>query len=173
MPDAAPHATESALYCSFRWGQRWFGVDARAVREIHARTACTPIPHAPGLVRGFSNLRGNLLLVLDLRHHLELEASNGPAGSHLVVLRPLAGESLALLVDQVGEIVQAAVEKLDTLGGGESPDPTRPAIPPAAAALVLGVARLPEGLLTIIDPSQILPLLTGGAASANRLARPA
>jgi len=74
------------------------------------------------------------------------------------VLRPTVADKLGLVADRIGRIVSLEPEQID------------PAICSSLAVaererrqrLTLGVAKLDEGLLTLLDPFQFSRLLTGG-----------
>lgn len=157
MP-ANPQAAElPRSVCTFWLGDSWFGVDARLVQRVTTVPGRTPIPLAPDVVWGYVNLRGQIHLALDLgvcfgrpRHAGDQEA--------LVVLRPAVADKLGLVADRIGRIVSLEPEQID------------PAICSSLALdererrqeLTLGVAKLDEGLLTLLDPLQFSRLLTGG-----------
>jgi purine-binding chemotaxis protein CheW len=161
MPDAAARP-DASLFCTFRLGDRWFGVDARWVKEINTHTHVTPIPHAPSVVEGFVNLRGHLFLVLNLSELLAPEAACRAGAGQLIVFQRSAGESLALLVDVVGEMVPVAADQIDLLEGDDDADSRQATGGASAGRLVTGVAKRSEGLVTIVDPRQFLAALAAG-----------
>ena len=68
-----PHPAEQNSpreYITFRIGSQEFCIDIMAVREIRGWTPATPLPHAPGFVRGVINLRGAVLPIIDLAERL-------------------------------------------------------------------------------------------------------
>ena len=79
---ALAHAAR--LFCTFRLGERLFGVDVLAVKEVNREMTFTAVPHAPAAVRGFANLRGQIHLVLDLRQLLGLPPAVVGPDSRLV-----------------------------------------------------------------------------------------
>jgi len=152
MNEVNVHDATAALYCTFWVDGYWFGVDAQQVREVHALPELTPIPGAPRAVAGYVNLRGQLYLALDAREMLT-SAATGAAAAHLVVFRPSAGESFALVVDSLGDMVEAAHDRIDVA--------KRPAEAAGSAPLTLGHARLERGMLALIDPRLLLTAALG------------
>src|SRR5262245_39602820 len=127
-------------YCTFRLGERLFGFDLRAVKEVNTYTTYTPVPHAPPVVCGCVNLRGDIYLVLDLRRLLGLPPIAVAPDTRLVIFKPAAGESFGVLVDAVGDIV--------TLDGDET-EAWQPEGP--GGELVAGIGKLDGELLVIVD----------------------
>jgi purine-binding chemotaxis protein CheW len=135
-------------YCTFYLGEQCYGLDVLAVQEIVRSQALTRVPLAHPFVRGLMNLRGQIVTAIDLRRRLDLPLSNSERESVNVVLQTDDG-SVALLVDEVGEVLEVAEEQFErppeTLAG-----PSRP--------LIQGAYKLPDRLLVILDPDRIVSL---------------
>jgi chemotaxis signal transduction protein len=163
MPAKTQTAELPQSICTFWLGDHWFGVDARLVRRVTTTPARTPIPLAPTVVWGYVNLRGQIHLALDLgvRFAISNRACQQEA---LLVLRPAVADRLAIVADRIGRIVSLGAGEFDT------------AIANSLAlkeqirrdGLALGVVKLDEGLLTILDPTQLPRLLDGAPSIAER-----
>ncbi|MDE8346726.1 MAG: chemotaxis protein CheW [Acidocella sp.] len=89
---------------SIRIGEQEFAMDIRSIREIRGWIASTHLPHAPSYIKGMINLRGTVLLVIDLAERLGLVSREPNAASVVVVVE--AGDRVAgLLVDAVCDII--------------------------------------------------------------------
>jgi purine-binding chemotaxis protein CheW len=89
---------------SIRIGAQEFAMDIRSIREIRGWIASTHLPHAPSYIKGMINLRGTVLVVIDLAERLGLHAQEPNAASVVVVVED--GERVAgLLVDAVCDII--------------------------------------------------------------------
>ena len=103
MPPIAltDHRTE---LLSVRIGAQEFAMDIRSIREIRGWIASTHLPHAPSFIKGMINLRGIVLVVIDLAERLGLPALEPSAASVIVVVEH--GDKVAgLLVDAVCDII--------------------------------------------------------------------
>ena len=79
-------------------------MDIRSIREIRGWIASTHLPHAPSFIKGMINLRGTVLVVIDLAERLGLPAQEPNAASVVVVVE--SGDKAAgLLVDAVCDII--------------------------------------------------------------------
>jgi purine-binding chemotaxis protein CheW len=129
-------------------GQR-FGLPILRVQDVFVPERLTRVPLAPADVAGLINLRGRIVTLIDLRRRLGLDAA--PAGDEplMAIGIECRGESYGLLVDSVGEVL-----KLD--------DSRREANPvnldPRLAELSVGIHRLEEQLLVLIDVDRVLGL---------------
>jgi purine-binding chemotaxis protein CheW len=150
-------------YCSFRLGGGLFGVDALAVKEIAVLPSLTPIPHAPDAVRGCVNLRGQIVLVLDLNCLLHAEQLALGSDTRLVVFRASLGDPFGVLVDRIGDVVELSDDRIEKHAGGTYPSEAR-GTTPSVEALISGIGKLDHELLTILDARKLLPHIEGEIA---------
>jgi purine-binding chemotaxis protein CheW len=135
-------------YCTFYVNQRHFGIPMMEVQEVIRQQTLTPVPLAPNLVRGLMNLRGNLVVSIDMRRRLAMPPAEDEDSSIQIITKGTTG-LVGLMVDQVGEV--------------ESLDPSAAEPPPGTAPqhirdLMKAVFALEGGLLTILDGERILEL---------------
>lgn len=64
-------------YCTFRLAGQLFGLPVEGVQEILRAQPLTPVPLAADSVRGLMNLRGLIVLAIDLRRRLALPIREG------------------------------------------------------------------------------------------------
>lgn len=131
-------------YCTFRLGKFLFGVEASRVQEALRGAALSPVPLAPKEVAGLFNLRGRVVIALDLKERLGLEKDGVPAPFSLIVKDQ--GEWLGLQVDEVGDVMQPP---------GELFEEVPPQLMGKAKELVRGVYKLRGKLLMILDTEKL------------------
>jgi chemotaxis signal transduction protein len=89
-------------------GLRRLGVEALQVREVALAQSVTPVPMAPAPIVGVTQLRGQILPVLDL------EPARAPRPSDPLLVLESGAARAALRVDRVlGVEVDDGGEKLD------------------------------------------------------------
>lgn len=135
-------------YCTFYLNQRNFAIPMMEVQEVIRQQTLTPVPLAPTLVRGLMNLRGNLVVSIDMRRRLGLPPAEDESTSIQIISKGPSG-LVGLMVDQVGE-----VETLED-SDGEPPPGTAPQ---AIRELMKAVFPLEGGLLTVLDGAHILEM---------------
>jgi purine-binding chemotaxis protein CheW len=128
-------------YATFWLGEALYGIEVERVREVLRQQDITRVPLAPSTVAGLINLRGQVVTTIDLRERLDLRHDDEDEQPMLVVVL-VAGESIALLVDRIGGVVDVDDEQFepppDTLIG-------------PARDLVRGAYKLESQLLLGLD----------------------
>src|SRR5215211_1323390 len=110
----------SRQFATFEVADQLFGVEVHTVQEVLSYNQYTPVPLAPPAVGGLFNLRGQVIAAVDLRVQLGLPPRDldGPAMN--VIVRT-EDESVSLLVDRIGEVVDLSEDAFepppDTLHG--------------------------------------------------------
>lgn len=90
--------------CTFHAGGAYFGIPVEQVQEVVRPQPITPVPLAPKVVRGLINLRGQILMAIDLRSRLGLGEPDDQSKLMNVVVR--TGDSpVSFLVDEIGEVL--------------------------------------------------------------------
>ncbi|MEK8021676.1 MAG: chemotaxis protein CheW [Candidatus Parabeggiatoa sp.] len=95
----------SQQYCTFFVNNLFFGVEVDKVQEVIRYQTMTRVPLAPPEICGLINLRGQIVIAIDLRRRLAFEER--PA-DHLpvnVVMRSDEG-AVSFLVDDIGDVLE-------------------------------------------------------------------
>lgn len=128
-------------YASFLLADQLVGVRVSAVREVLDTVRLTRVPLAPPGVSGLLNLRGQIVVALDMRTRLGLPPRDpGAACVHVVV--QVGAETVSLLFDRVADVLD--VDELDA-------EPVPPSLPEEVKAVATGVVPRPGSVLLLID----------------------
>ena len=106
-----PDGSGYKQYVTFMVGDRAYGVDIVAVREIQQWSPTTALPNQPHYMRGVLNLRGTIVPVHDLRARFggaETEATE----NHVVVIVWIGEQTVGVLVDAVSDIIGVHNEEI-------------------------------------------------------------
>lgn len=137
--------THIQLVC-FSLGNKLFAVDIMRVREIIVPQKLSPLPCDSDLLDGVINLRGTVVPVMDMRKRLGMPvADDVSAGKLLLVV--LAGQLLALAVDDVMEVVSVPIDDINA--------PTQMASE-GGAEFLLGICLSDNRVLMILDIDSVL-----------------
>jgi len=131
----------SRQLATFTLGGARYGVDVLLVQEALRSQVRTPVPLAPPGVAGLVNLRGEVVLAVDLRVRLGLEPLAEGADPMMVVVQ-VGEEPVSLLVDEVGDVVDVDESQFET-----PPD----TLPAELREVIRGAYKLPTGLLLDLD----------------------
>ena len=146
-PAADSAAAASRRFVLFTVAATHYAVPEAAVTELERVPRITPVPHVPEWLRGVSNLRGDIVSVVDLRMYLGL-SPHLPATARLLVVRLLDEPfTTGLIVDAVGRIV--------TLQADEVKTPASPLEGPLAPYLT-GVCTVGDRLVAVLDIDRLL-----------------
>ena len=118
-----------------------YGVPVDRVQEVLQDQRATRVPLAPGAVSGLMNLRGEVVLVLDLRRRLSLAPRAADHTPTSMVVR-IDGEVISLLVDRIGDVVHVDPAIF------EPPPETLSGV---ARTLIEGAYKLDDRLLLALD----------------------
>jgi purine-binding chemotaxis protein CheW len=128
-------------YSTFLVGDQYLGVGVLDVQEVLREQSVTPVPLAPAVIAGLINLRGQIIPELDMRRVLELVPREPNRATFSVVIRTAHGP-VSLRVDEIEDVLE-----LDAA----SCEPPPASVDAQARALLVGVHRLPNRLLLILD----------------------
>ncbi len=128
-------------------GGELYGAQIPLVREVREMQRITMVPGTPAWVVGVTNLRGGVIPVIDLRRRLGLPATPVTRATRIAVAEIDLG-TVGMIVDAVTEVVNLQPDQIEppspVLASGE------------LAESVRGVARLPAGIVTLLDLPRVL-----------------
>ncbi|MEM2711309.1 MAG: chemotaxis protein CheW [Candidatus Bathyarchaeia archaeon] len=131
---------------NFTIGNINYGVPVDQVREVRDMQAVTPVPGAPPYVRGVTNLRGQIVTIIDLRKRLGLPSKED--GSEKIIIIEMGDYAVGVVVDSVTEVstipwrdIERHVDVATTLKD-----------------CVIGIGKMAEKLIIILDIAKIISL---------------
>ncbi|MBU1118392.1 chemotaxis protein CheW [Patescibacteria group bacterium] len=88
-----------------------YAVEITDIREIVRIPEITPVPDAPAFIKGIFNLRGQIVVVLDLEKKFGLKREHTKLFEHVVILE--SGKSVyGVLVDTVLEVLRVSKKSI-------------------------------------------------------------
>lgn len=146
----------SQQFCTFLLDGYLFGVPVPQVQEVIRYQLMTRIPLAPGAVEGLINLRGQIVVAIDLRRRLGLE--NRPPGKlPMNVVVRTADSVVSLLADEIGDVIEVEESTFE-----QPPETLRGAV----RFMILGVHKLEGRLLHLLDTDQACQAAGPGETAA-------
>jgi purine-binding chemotaxis protein CheW len=95
----------------FSLGEEEYAVDIKDLQEIILMPNITPIPNAPDFISGILNLRGGIVVVVDLESRFHMKRADKVAQKHVVVAK--VGESdFGVSVDEVREMIKVRPDEI-------------------------------------------------------------
>lgn len=153
-----PNQSESAKIAPeqhvvvFQLADELYALDIHAVQEIVRMQPITKVPGVESWVEGITNLRGRVVPVLDMRERCGLPVHAYTADTRIVVV---SGGSELGSTEMVGLIVDAVTEVMRI--PSEQIEPPGIIVKDQQKAIVRGIAKLPDRLVSVIDLEGVLP----------------
>ena len=102
-------------FLTFSLGREEYGVSIGLVKEINGMMDITPVPGAPGYIKGVINLRGKIVPVMDLRLRFGLPEAEYTQRTCLIVFEvgEKAKRLFSIAVDSVSEVLNIQTAEME------------------------------------------------------------
>jgi len=145
--DAKKKSGDELQLVVFNIGTEEFGVEIMNVQEIIRMTNITKIPQASGYVKGIINLRGRIIVVINLNVIMGMESREQDENTRIIVAD--IGETvMGFIVDSVSEVIRLPESSVE-------PEPAVIANK-IGTEYVRGVGKMEDRLLILLDLDKIL-----------------
>jgi purine-binding chemotaxis protein CheW len=139
---------EAMQLVSFRLRDEEFGVDIGSVREITKVGDITRIPEGPPFIQGVTNLRGQIIAVIDLAKQFGFASQEQLPDSSRIMVTEVNGQTVGMLVDEVPGVLNLP---------GENIEPTPEVIQTKIKRdYIKGVGKIGKRLIVILDLGEVL-----------------
>lgn len=123
-----------------------FGIPVLQVQDVLGSQRVTKIPLAPPEVAGALNLRGRIVTAIDVCKRLGIEHKAEPGDTMSVVVE-YENELFSLIIDRVGDVLSLDRDDFES---------NPPTLDPVWKEISLGIYRLEEELLVVLDVAKVL-----------------
>ena len=134
------------MFVTLTVAEQLCGIPVMQVRDVLRGQSINRVPLAPPEVAGNLNLRGRIVIAIDLRRRLGLPSQPAGAAAMAIVVEH-DREFCALLVDQVCEVLSLEGCRFEPVPATVSPDWAR---------FSSGIYRLADGLMLMLDLARLL-----------------
>lgn len=117
-----------------------YGVNVSQVREVKNFEGVTPVPYAPAYVRGVTNLRGEVIPVIDLRKRFGMSEAKNDNTNIMIIVQDK--HPVGIMVDSVMEVLTLPKTDIDSNTDSLIIDKSE---------AVLGVAKHDKDLIILLD----------------------
>ena len=149
--DVSIHDTETAedllQLVIFQLGGEEFGVEIMQVQEIIRMPEITRIPQSPGYVEGVINLRGKIIVVINLDTRFGLNSKELDDDSRIIIVE-VGDNVVGMVVDSVSEVLRLSMSNVEP-----APEIISTKI---RADYLKGVGKLDDRLLILLDLERVL-----------------
>lgn len=117
-----------------------YGVNVSQVREVKNFEDVTRVPYAPIYVRGVTNLRGEVIPVIDLRRRFGFEDAKNENSNIMIIVQDK--HPVGIMVDSVMEVLTLAKNAVESSSDSLLVDKNE---------AVLGIAKHDKDLIILLD----------------------
>ncbi|MDW7731606.1 MAG: chemotaxis protein CheW [Methanolobus sp.] len=133
----------------FQLGGEEFGVEIVKVQEIIRMPEITHIPQSPDFVEGVINLRGKIIVVVNLGKRFNLNLKDVDENSRIIVVE-IGNHVVGMIVDSVNEVLRIPKSNVDP-----APDLVLSQI---SRDYLKGVGKIDGRLLILLDLAKVLTI---------------
>jgi chemotaxis signal transduction protein/chemotaxis regulatin CheY-phosphate phosphatase CheZ len=133
-------------YIGFRLQSGEYGIPITKIREIVNLPLVTSLPQSPAYLRGVTNLRGNVIPLVNLKKLINIPETEGGGTKVIVIVNGKL--TFGILVDGITGVLSVDESKI------ESPE----GLSHSHAEEIAGVAKLDGRLVVLLDTNKLIPL---------------
>ncbi|MBN1412954.1 MAG: purine-binding chemotaxis protein CheW [Spirochaetales bacterium] len=151
-------------FVSFYLDERLFGIDIRFVNEVNPNVKIVPIPLASPHIRGHVNIRGQVVLIMDVLLVFKTGRVELADETQIIILKTFQDlarvknieneidpslfpdKPVGFLADSVGDVITVNADRIET--------PTQ-FLEKSYSVFLEGMVKLDNNLLTILNPAKI------------------
>jgi purine-binding chemotaxis protein CheW len=129
----------------FTLGYEDYAISVEYVQTVITEAVLTPVPNTPRFVKGVSNLRGNLVPVVDLKEMFQMPGAR--ESENMMVMLEVGAMKVGMIVDKVNEVLEIDYSKLQ---------PPPPSVSGFGAEYIVGMFKLATQILIVVDIEKVL-----------------
>ena len=133
-------------FVGFRVGEQDYAFRIDRIQEIVILEQVTPMPQVAAFVEGVSNLRGEIIPIINLRKLLGLAHRDADADSRTIVVN-VGERTMGCRVDSVSQVMRIAEDDIQ---------PAPETVTVDGAHYIAGFAKIKERLLVLLDVDALL-----------------
>jgi purine-binding chemotaxis protein CheW len=138
---------ENLHLVTFELSGEEFGVDIMQVSEVIPVPRITRIPQAPECIKGLINLRGKILVVIDLNKRLGFSSKETDSLSRILIVK-VKDTVIGMLVNSVKEVMRLPLSSIEP-----PPEMIKSKI---NAEYLIGVGKVGNRLIVLLNLARVL-----------------
>lgn len=144
LPEEVGEVTRQTI---FYLEPEWYAIDTELAEEVITVPSITYVPYTPHFVHGLINLRGTVVVVVDIREFFDLESITLKNESRVMIVK-VGKKTTGILVDYVSDVLDIPVKDI------QSPIST---VKGLKAEFIKGQVKLSDGrFLILLDLEKVV-----------------
>ncbi len=157
MASMGQQSSEEMQLLTFTLDNVFYGVNVHQVREVKNFEGVTPVPYAPNYVKGVTNLRGEVIPVIDLRKRFGITDKTEETTNIMIIVQDK--HPIGVMVDSVMEVLTLPKKDIET-----NPD----SLIVDKSEAVIGVAKHESDLIILLDLMKVVSKEATNMKEENR-----
>mgnify|MGYP000932187735 CR=1 FL=1 len=124
-----------------------YAIEVISVESIIKYQSITVIPHAPDYVVGVTNLRGNIVPVIELKKRLSLPITE-PNDETRIIVAIIKDSKVGMVVDSVSQVIEIGEGEMD-------PTPQMGLNSAVDASFIRGIVKIEGKLIISLDLEKV------------------
>ena len=137
--------------CSFTINGHLYGLNILDIKEVYSDLKFHRIFHANHFIKGYVNVRGQINLILNLRHMLGYQDHQDPSQAKVILFKNKISNCCGIIVDNIGEIINLRDIPIDQPSSDDFKTGDK-----NSRELVSGVAKLRESVMVLLASQKII-----------------
>lgn len=130
---------------NFVIGEINYGVPVEQVKEVRDMQALTPVPGAPPYVLGVTNLRGQIVTIIDFRKRLRLPARKEGEGEKIIIVE-MGEQAVGVVVDTVTDVLTIPWKDIER----------KIKVATTLTESLIGIGKIADRLIIILDLAKLI-----------------
>lgn len=136
--------TSLQIVC-FKVGKEEYGIEILKVQEILKLPRVTRLPKSADYIMGVIDLRGKVIPIIDLSRKFRIDTGEKAESSRAIVV-DIKRKRVGLAIDSVSHVVKVDSKDIE---------PPPPIVKGISGRYIVGIAKMEEGFVVILDIDQI------------------
>lgn len=133
-------------YLNFSLAEEKFAMPLFLVKEVISTHKITVLPNVPNYCKGIINLRGQVIPIIDLKQKMKLPSPANKSTESSMIILTLEDNTIGVIVDSVDSVLEFKAEIMSDV----------PSAQDIKAEYIMGVAKIQEKMILILDMNKIL-----------------
>ncbi len=129
----------------FKIGTEEYGIEILKVQEILKLPKITKLPRSAEFIMGVIDLRGKVIPIIDLSTRFGNKKGQASENKRAIVV-DIRGKQVGLAIDAVSHVLKVESDKIE---------PPPPIVKGISGRYIVGIAKVSDGFVIILDINQI------------------
>lgn len=144
VAESTEASKETLQLIVFKAGKEEYAIHIDQIREVVPTPVISALPKSPSFVRGVTNIRGNIIAIIDLIKCLRLRVEGEESSDEYTLVLESKEYKMGVLVNEVPNTLNVTVDQIEDMNGLSMQDAKQ-------SGYMKGLIKLRDRLVIYID----------------------